>query len=574
MARLAVALLIATALGALRAQDRIGNLAGQLVDADGQPVAAEIIVRWRSHPELPGNSGWSLGAHRVEERVLQADERGRFRFEPPVWTPFLLTARRGDEYASQIFPVLPGEFVRLQLEPGFQFAGGVVDALGAPVAGARVRLGFSDASMWARLGHYGMPQQERETVTGADGQFSIPYEPGYLRTPMWFCLPGLTAETDDGRSSGRPTILRPCLANAVTTLTLGPPARVRIRAVDVGTGAPIANALVRDATLPHVELRTDAAGEAASPYLGGQIWIAAAGYALLEVSAGALADRENEVVARLAPQESVTVTSLDPRLAGHRILVSVESQLGEYALPFETLTAVAADGKVRVTSLPAKGRFRIWVEVDGVFRAIACGDGASLLDTTRVAPPRAGDVRGQVLDPLGVPAAHARVALEQPDWPTQVTWTDRGGRFRLTPAFGSPVRIVAVQDGLGMGKIERVELAPGAPPLTVKLERAAVVEGTVEDPAGKPLADVWVSAWMVGQAAKDHPPGPSFQQAAQVVFTDADGHFRFESIVGPTLSLTIATVRDGVRLRGDASVAVGPNGITAPLKIRIVPSNN
>src|SRR5262245_9261919 len=68
-------------------------LAGRVRDRSGQAAAgAELLVRWRMAPELPGLCGISLGDDGLGELRARCDDRGRFQVEVPHRGPFELTA--------------------------------------------------------------------------------------------------------------------------------------------------------------------------------------------------------------------------------------------------------------------------------------------------------------------------------------------------------------------------------------------------------------------------------------------------------------------------------------------------
>lgn len=141
-------------------------------------------------------------------------------------------------------------------------------------------------------------------------------------------------------------------------------------------------------------------------------------------------------------------------------------------------------------------------------------------------------VRGRVLDAGGEPVPFARVEFEhardnrRPRWMT-FAWSrpaDRDGRFQFegVRAFADDVRLRV--DGLrGVGESEpfRLQVGEEVRDLELRLAPPAIVEGTVRDAQGAPVAGarVWLRDW-------DFASGQ--QQSGKVVevLTDQQGRYR------------------------------------------------
>lgn len=551
---------------AVQAQEKPPPIVGTIVDEDGTPAAGiDVVARWRPRPELPRSIGWSIDGLVVESRA-RSDERGRFRIGVTTRVPCVVTAHAGERMAAQVFPVLPGEVVRLKLERAFAFEGRVVDARGIAVRGADVRLELAYGSIFARADDYAYAPQLRTVESGEDGRFALPYEPGYLRQAMWACLPGILAQTGDGRSSGRPITVRPVAFDRERELRLEAPARVVFTVTGDG-GKPLAGATLFDPALPHVRIVADAHGRIATPFLGGVPWIAAAGHEPKRVGAPAQIDG-NEVAVVLEVATPREIAKVTPQDAGARVLISIEGAEGADGLPLESVTTVAADGRVIVAELPRGALFTAWIERDGAFLPLAAGaieDGGGI---ATVSPARR-IVRGQVLDPEGVPAAHARVVLQVDGWPRDATWTDRAGRFDCESMPPGPLRIAAVLDGKGVGTVEPAADANGE--LRVMLARGRYLEGVVEDEAGRAVPGAWVSSLESGGDELLGIDGVAAGYRAQVVFADDAGRFAFASLHEENVSLIVNVIRDGQRFQANASATSTPVLGDELLRVKLVP---
>lgn len=552
---------------ASRAQDKPPPIVGTIVDESGTPAAGiDVVARWRPRPELPRSTGWSIDGLVAEMRA-RSDERGRFRIGVPARVPCVVTAHAGERMAAQVFPVLPGEVVRLKLERAFAFEGRVVDARGVAVRGADIRLELAYGSIFARADDYAYAPQLRTVQSDDEGRFTLPYEPGYLRSAMWACLPGILAQTDDGKSSGRPITVRPVAFDRERELRLEAPGRIVFTVTGDG-GKPLAGATLFDPALPHVQLVADAQGRIATPFLGGVLWIAAAGHEPKRIGAPAQIEGNDVAVALEAttPHEIAKVT---PEDAGARVLLSIDSAEGAEGLPLESVTTVAADGRVIAAELPRGAPFTAWLERDGAFVPLAAGaleDGGGGI--ARVSPSRRV-VRGQVLDPDGVPAAHARVVLHVEGWPRDTTWTDRSGRFVCESMPPGPLRLAAVLDGKGVGTADVA--ADANDELRVTLARGRYLEGVVEDEAGRAVPGAWVSALESGGDELLGIDGVAAGYRAQVVFADDAGRFAFASLSADNVSLIANIICDGQRFQASANATSTLAPGDEPLRMRLVP---
>ncbi|MFK8001513.1 MAG: carboxypeptidase regulatory-like domain-containing protein [Polyangiales bacterium] len=190
-----------------------GTLAGVVRDAAGQPARGATVV-------LAGSGVWP-------PREYQSDDDGRYRIDDVAPGVYELWARATHERSPPRSGITleAGDalFVPLQMVPGDHVEGIVVNAEGAPIAGAEVLVVDG-----------GLALAPIRVTTGADGRFHIEpllpvaYERSYLAQATGY-LPGQTG------AAGSSDELR---------IVLEPGATLRGRVVDE-RGRPVAGALVQ-----------------------------------------------------------------------------------------------------------------------------------------------------------------------------------------------------------------------------------------------------------------------------------------------------------------------------------------
>lgn len=190
-----------------------GTLAGVVRDAEGQPARGATVI-------LAGSGVWP-------PREYQSDDDGRYRIDDVAPGVYELWARATHERSPPRSGITleAGDalFVPLQMVTGDHVEGIVVDAEGAPIAGAEVLVVDG-----------GLALAPTRVTTGADGRFHIEpllpvaYERSYLAQASGY-LPGQTA------AGGSNDELR---------IVLEPGATLRGRVVDE-RGRPVAGALVQ-----------------------------------------------------------------------------------------------------------------------------------------------------------------------------------------------------------------------------------------------------------------------------------------------------------------------------------------
>jgi Carboxypeptidase regulatory-like domain len=551
---------LSTAAEVLPSQKKPRAIGGRVLSVDGKPaVGARIILRWRAHPELPSLVGYTLGGGGVVEREFTSGEKGRFRIVPPNIGPFLLVGKAGGASSSQAFPVLPGDFRELRLEPDHIMGGVVLGRDGKPVADATVRLVGSDALQRIRIGLYRQPERRAETRTDVAGRFSLHFEHGYLRDPRWNTLMALQAEHEGVMT---PTLAhqRPTGSSKNVTLRLGGRGRFDVKIIDASTGKPIAGVRILDPLAPDRKIVTDDKGRCRVPPIRGESLIL-------------IAERYRPTVIGVSPVEKAsygwsmhpgltlrtTLTGPNGPLTGARILLS--SPLGN-AHPMEWHGVVSEEGKVELRSMPVGKSVLAFVEVEGRFVKFFEG-----------VPPRAGSippirvrpdvhVRGRVLTGTKMPIAGARVALQSLSGaktnPHRVTYTDRAGRFRFEGVFPARHQIVAAKGEHGQSAVT-IAATQLQTPITVTLQPESTIEGRVLRPDGKPAANAWVTIYR--SATGPFIRGPRISMTCLSTMTNAQGHFRLGVAKKTSWSLVAAILHDGAHCNLSTTARAGAQNV-------------
>lgn len=535
-------------------------IAGRVLDGEGSGAGgAEVILRWRVHPELPGLMGYSLGGRGVGESRHRADKEGRYRLEPYHPGPFLVVAIRGNESSVQTFPVMPGDYAELRLEPSHFVGGVVVDGDGEPVAGAEVRM-LPDPRQWSRVGLYGIPERRGGTRTDEQGRFRMHFEHGYLRGPRLDPLVGLWVETRELTNLPH-QLIRPNASSRELRVTLHAqvPARGTIHE-DIG-GRPVVGARVTDPIWPR-EARTAEDGSYRMPDpVGPEQFVFAPGFqpAMVPVPTVGRSRVSEAVVRGLRKGLKLRARLLDDEgdpLSGTRVLLSVPRG-GE--IPFEQTVKPGADGVVSIDWAPSSAVFFGFVELGGRFVQFHAG---SIEEDTDL-----GDVRvsqrtlsGQLLSSQRAPIAHARVVLHPQgldEVMPRVTYTDRGGRFWF--AAVADVRQVVIGGAASHGMASRVVSTDDLDgPLQLVVPEGDQISGTVVDPRGDPVPGAWVMISRGGGLKLEELPAPTLSSTTLCTLTDQDGGFRFRGLdEGGRWSLMGQFLRDDTVCAGSLTAANG-----------------
>jgi protocatechuate 3,4-dioxygenase beta subunit len=525
------------------------TLKGQVVDHKGQPIpGARVLV-------------WSLADPAERPRETTSDDAGRFVLGGLTRGLHRLIAEAPGFGSVEQGPIeVPAAAPVLRMQTEGHSITGVVTAGGVPVGGARVVIGGENLT------------PSRETQTRADGRFLFGGlgAGGYVLRAVRggeVSRPSLEVMLD--HSGDRPPVVKLQLAQGWM---------ISGRVVD-DEGRPLPSAEVRvealpgDDPLPEI-VRPDSHGNwRAGPLPAGEYRLTPRqpGFVarrpaqlmlgssvvggdrlqVLELVRGAdifgqVADRKGAAVAG-ATVRCLVPGSEDLSVIADRLPLAAEAA----ALPSGSGHAL---GRTRSTSTDTGGRFqlsdmlpgRVFVEVDRAGSVPYRSGELSLLPGQRLELPpivlRDGvRVTGQVLDDTGAPVEGARVAIRAAPGavertPGVVALTDGGGRF-ATEALDGRHELAVSAAGM-QSDTRTIQVAPSAPPdVTFRLVRAdAVLEGSVRDGLGRPLARARVLAWPAPLGPDD--PGDRRAPLASTV-TDGGGHFRLTRLPRGAISVEV-----------------------------------
>jgi hypothetical protein len=438
---------------------------------------------------------------------------------------------------------------------GAKVSGIVVDALGGPIARARVLI--EGADNWVRW--------VRETRTDDDGRFS-------LQTALGFQTVRAESEGYAPRSRGVVAPIRD------VTIQLTPQSVVRGRVVQSGTGAPVTGVEVSarpDGFLPRSpSARSDEAGQF---FLFGL----EPGHYLLTAQAESwrssaahwadvhLVDVVEDVVLEVSPAVRVSGQvqqrgrdGLRPCAQGMVTLDPTHAAGGPWNAPqpgggVGIFARIESDGHVRFSGA-APGRYDVGVRCPGHVlaqgpRQLELSDKA--LDVTWTVEPGL-TLTVQVVDALSRPVPNTPIMLlSEPEdrqglGTTTAYTTDERGRVVVRNELVPGKYSALVQSESGEGAPPSVQLRRGSPPatLTLKLAGSSSIDVVARDEAGKPISGLHVTAYLEAtppspaSAAPDTPsPLPALNgvNAHEV----GDGHY----LVGPLKPASYEVrIEDGV----------------------------
>jgi protocatechuate 3,4-dioxygenase beta subunit len=555
--------------------DEPGSVVGQVLDESGAPCAGAVVALvWLGSDErdddddsnaadsdaADSDAAGSDGADRAdlldalpEIVVARTDARGRFRIATDRIGRARLTATHGRAIAAAAEPIIVGPPAVAAPSPTTLHLGGATASAASTRIEARARepegSPVADALVLARLPGAGLVFAARTDGSGA----------ATLAVPGWPDAVFARAEGYEDAAAPAATTMR---GHAVveSDLVLVPGATLTGRVVVEASGEPAGGARVRvvgggGERRVHPSTRADAAGRFRLTVSAGEVVARARRGGLVGVSSSLALERGQtaEVVIALAPGARVTgiVRDVDERpIAGAHVrgddATAVSAADGTFVL----------DGIQRLDAHFAVQR----VEVKATHPDYCRASDQVVLDPSAVVPPRVeltlrrcDTLTGVVLDPEGRPAAGAWVELDH----SRSTTTDPAGRFRFA---GLPRRDDDIDGTDGADDtddrheletstvdargIARTRVADG--PVTIRLERAAAVCGTVRDDEGRPVprADVTVDGrHFVADARGAYCAGPLAE--GEVTLSADDG-------VPVTVTLARAERRDGVTLIGAA----------------------
>ena len=453
---------------------RPAAIEGVVKGPDGKPVAGAVVLARRAE-----------GSPYARDRRTATGGDGRFRFDAPEPGPYDLRIEAPGFAARTIRGAAPGTPHQITLDRGGTLEGTVLDARGAPVAGARIEAWDMGGAFFAgsfasdpRLGRV----RGRSDTRGRFRLEGLP--PGLL---------GLTASAT-GMGFARRASLR---AGDRVQLILAPGSSLSGTVFDP-SGKPAAGVVVqvepedpgsqRSFAAPQT---TDARGRfEIGGLVAGSFTLAAQGDQGTAVVTDLDLPTAGDVTAdvRLWPGTSVTGRLLGPDGQPLQGLVRIETHDGRRAraLADRLRAETSPDGRFRLEAIPP-GSY--------VFQVQALGHAWSRAEATIRAKDAAvnlGDIvlgrgpaiRGRVVDGAGVGIAQATVsaasvgkpglaeAVSAPNGTFTVSGLETGG-YRLSASAAGFVSATR-------------EVESPADDVEVLLDRAGAIVGSVVDPSGKP----------------------------------------------------------------------------------------
>ncbi len=536
-------------LGDLQAQP---GVAGSVVGPDGKPFAAATVEL------LPILPGFAAGRLRLEGREVQpaaastTDERGCFTLSSPQEGVYRVRVAARGRVPMQSGPLALVDDVELPPVALREDAGAplrLVDSLGRPAAGAWI---FAEPAGAAggRRPRAGFWQPDfRIGRTDSDGWLDLPRFAGERLAVTWFETGAAAGGTDIAEGS------------ATLTFRASPGAQRQIRIVDA-EGRGIAGLLLRAGPQAWPVGVTDERGSLMVrgwPAEGLELRITdAQGFSLFQ-RAGAHGD------------QPVTVRFPAPALLAGRVRDTGSGKPLAGALVWSL-----GDPGSFIRSGP-DGRFQQRALAPETFWLEAAAPGY-LPKRIRVSPAqmqagrglafaltRAQQVRGQVVDPRGVPVPGAWISAEleqlkdRPPTGGVESFAD-GGASDSAGAF----ELRRLRSGLSYAlRVERPGylsatasvLAPdrGSPqaPLKIVLQPSPRVVGQVQDAQGRPISGAEVD--VTAAAPKTRRPR-TLPEAAARATTDGQGRFTFAEMPAAEVDLVVrkggfaAGIFQGLRL--------------------------
>jgi uncharacterized GH25 family protein len=504
------------ALSPRAAGDRTAS--GVVLDEGGRPVEGASIgllssVTSTTEP-LP---------KRGSAIFVRSDAQGRFtsRLSTGIWdlrasSPGLVaTVVRGIAVEPGRAPLDLGTVV---LRRGATLDGQVVDLQGKPIADCHIRTLPAGGMTSTRFLAVGAEDESAETLSGADGFFTVTGLPEGQPVTLVVSGEGYIAATLPGIQAPAERPLR---------VTLSPGARISGRVVDE-SGEPVTNAEVR--AFPEGPGR----GGAADPLdeNGGfliknvspgrhTLAVAAPGFQPvqrrgIEVVAGKTVSGLEVVVRKGATIEGRVTTTEGHPVAGTRLRVMPTEGADNPLLAGLGLSEAVADGDgaYRLEGVAEGNRSIVAESRDHpkVVQALAVQPGSNHLDF-QLADGR--EVSGRVIDPQGQPIPGAEVSLSSPAGGWNGTTGPDGG-FRMTAIPDGAYRLLADKEGWAQST-EEIHVAGGpVQGLVLRLDRGGAIVGRVSGLGFEELSRVQISA-----------NGPTGGQPGRV---DYQGSYRIDAL--------------------------------------------
>jgi hypothetical protein len=474
-------------------------------------------------------------------RETRSDPAGRFTFEGlPRGRYSVLVEAVGLAPSDRPDVAIPGGPLVVRLAGQGRSLSGLVIYAGAPVAGARVRIGGGALARSTTS-----DDQGRFVFHGlGDGPYTLRATKGLLSSPI------LAEATTQDEAGGEPG--RDAGPGAPPPLELAGGLGIAGSVVD-DLGRPLARAEVRAEASPDDPLADTAATKADGRFQLGPL--PPGRYRLVATAPGHLL------------RAPLTVTLATP--GGQELVRQGASRPAALAPRIELVRSASAAGRV----VDAHGVAVVGAQIRGG------GGGADLTDLA------------VIFDPLPL-AAEAAASLPGArhggPGANKVVRSDAAGAFRLDDLLPGPIHLSITQAPFAPLETETTSLGPGehrdlglltlrdsrgtaptdagaAPPATaapsMPAQRPATLAGIARDSSKRPLSRARVRAWMAT-------PGPSSSPVAATV-TDAGGHFTLAHVPAaplvveldhPSYPVTLASATPGASLELIVPVAGGIDG--------------
>ncbi len=445
---------------------------------------------------VPGVLARGFGKGDGNLRTVTTDEKGEARFPRVPEGGFQVYLQRGNTtFAAKTIEVEAGleSELTLELPPGVQIDGIVVDGDGKPVPGA---------SIWLTEA-YSAFQGAVVAAAGDDGKFQMRHVE--LQRLIGARAPGF-APSVLRSIEGRPTSVLPI------RIVLDQPAAA-VEGVVVGpAGNPLPGAMVKIEkkagglmwTPDGIELRyaplaarTDGEGTFAFDSVPvGDLTIAARSEGLVPFEEPIAVPEEGLAGVRIDLEEGATVVGTVRTPEGNvawGTIVAVGP--GESTEPYRSgdlasiATTVGQDGTYRLAGVKP-GEFEVRADSRGKGKASARFTAQAGEEVRWDAQLTLGlEIFGRVVDENGQPVKQVLVGAEGKGCLHTWIWTDREGRFRFSNCNEVP-HTVSTQLGDSPASVAQEEVRPGSGEVTVVIRPgdrpSAFITGKIVDPDGKP----------------------------------------------------------------------------------------
>jgi Carboxypeptidase regulatory-like domain len=516
------------------AAEPAGNLAGQVLDADGKPAAGATI--------------WLIGGPYTEQnpKILEtatADDQGRFVFSdmktkhPATQSGMrwpVLFARSGQDqigWESKTWDrrrKAPSQAAHIKLAAVQEYRARLVDASGRPIAKARIKPlywyfgapGYSD-SFGVQL--HGKLSEQYASETDGEGEFTYKQMPTGLRISAEIAAP------EFGVFQAVWSLEKPIM------LRLEKPGKIRgTTAVPSGAGSLAGMEF-------YVQSKTELALEKVSDF-----YIAPRKYKevtnkdgvflcddippgkyvitpeLYESSLPFTAKTTDEFEVKSDEVVNISIP-LRPAIEVHVQVVDAETGKGVSGVILDA--DMVDDGRVRHSmrrgTTDAEGKFVAFVdpgtfmvvveELPDVYLNPSLQSDLPMLDIAQAAVyptiklEHGVKLEGLVVDESGKPIADAEVqALLPPNSRERVSETaDQNGRFSIKGLAAKSLLAIRARSSAGVSEIMEIRPADIQPPLRIELspKRAFTLWGTCVDAAGLPISRAKINlstVWMLG----------------------------------------------------------------------------